>query len=81
MSKGITEVIFGESGKTFCSIILFIATVRSGVKKSAAILLSFGGIVSIPAALFVSRQLIRFLISVGVTGLKKIFLFEKSFVH
>ena len=34
---------------------------------------------SIPAALFVSRQLIRFLISGGVTGLKKNFSFRKKF--
>ena len=52
---------------------------KSGVKKSAAIFMSFGGIVSIPAALFVSRQLIRFLISDGVTGLKKNFSFRKKF--
>ena len=56
MSRGITEAIFAESGKIFSSILLFIATVRSGVKKSAAIFISFGRIVSIPAALFVSRQ-------------------------
>ena len=65
MSRGITEAIFAESGKIFCSILLFIATVRSGVKNSAAIFISFCGIVSILAALFVSRQLIRLLISGG----------------
>ena len=35
LSGGITEAIFAESGKIFSSILLFIATVRSGVKKSA----------------------------------------------
>ena len=78
-SRGITEAIFAESGKIFSSILLFIATVRRGVKKSAAIFISFDGIVSIPAALFVLRQLIRFLISDGVTGLKKNFSFRKKF--
>ena len=39
---------------------------RSGVKKLAAVFISFGGIVSIPAALFVSIQSIGFLISGGV---------------
>ena len=52
---------------------------RRGVEKSAAILIRFGGIVSAPAALFVSRQLIRFLISGGVAGLKKNFSFRKKF--
>ena len=32
-----------------------------------------------PAALFVSRQLIRFLVSNGVTGLKKNFSLRKKF--
>ena len=71
MSRGITEAMFAESGKIFSSILLFIATVRSGVKKSVAIFISFGGIVSIPAVLIVSRHLISFSISGGVT----------SFVH
>ena len=79
MSKGITEANFAESGKTFSSILLFIATVGSGVKKSVAIFISFRGIVSIPGTLYVSRQLIRFLISGGVTGLKKNFSFRKKF--
>ena len=78
MARGITEAIFAEVGKIFSSILLFIATVRNGVKKSAAIFISFSGIVSIPAALFVSRQLIRLLTSGGVTGLKKIFSFLKK---
>ena len=73
------EAIFAESGKIFSSILLLIATGRSGVKKSAAIFINFGGIVSIPAALFISRQLIRFLISDGVTGLKINFSLRKSF--
>ena len=81
MSRGITEAIFAKSGKIFSSILLFIATVRRGVKKSAAVFISFGGIVSIRVALFVSRHLISFSIFGGVTGLKKNFLFEKSFVH
>ena len=69
LSGGITEAIFAESGKIFSSILLFIATVRSGVKKSAAIFISFGEIVSIP----VTRLLISFSIFGGVTGLKKHF--------
>ena len=59
MSRGITDAIFAEPGEIFSSI-LFITTVRSGVKNAAAIFISFSGIVSITAALFVSRQLIRF---------------------
>ena len=78
MSTGITEAIFEESGKIFSSIILFIATVRSGVKKSAAIFISVDGTVSIPAALFVSRYLMSFSISGRVTGLKKKFSFRKK---
>ena len=69
MSRGITEAIFAEPGKIFSFILLFIATVRSGVKKSAAIFISFGEIVSIP----VTRLLISFSIFGGVTGLKKHF--------
>ena len=45
---------------------------RRGVKKSAAIFISFGGIVSITAALFVS-------VSGGVAGLKGNFSFRKKF--
>ena len=77
MSRRITEAIFAESWKSFFSILLFIATVRSRVKKSAAIFISFSGIVSIPVALFVSRQLIRLSISGGVTSLKKNVSFRK----
>ena len=73
MSRRITVAIFAESWKSFFSILLFIATVRSRVKKSAAIFISFSGIVSIPVALFVSRQLI----SGGVTSLKKNVSFRK----
>ena len=58
---------------------MLIATVRSGVKKSAAIFISFCVMMSIPAALFVSRQLIRLLISGGVTGSKKNFSLWKKF--
>ena len=79
MSRGITEAIFVEFGKIFSSILTylytlyFIATVRSRVKKSVAIFISSGGIMSIPAALFVSRHLISFSISGGAIGLKKSF--------
>ena len=52
---------------------------RSGVKKSATIFIRFGGIVSIPAALFASRQLIRFSIYGGATSIKKNFSFHKKF--
>ena len=67
-SRGIAEAIFAESGKIFSSRLLFIAAVRRGVKESAASFISFDGIVSIPASLFVSRHLIIFSISGGVTG-------------
>ena len=70
---------FHLSGKIFSSILLFIATVRSAVKFSAAIFISFDGTVSISAGFFLSRQLIRLLISDGVTGLKKKFSFRKKF--
>ena len=79
MPRGITEAIFAGFGKIFSSILLFITIVRSGVKKSAAIFKSFGGIVSIRAALLVSRHLLSFSISGGVTGLKKKFSFLKKF--
>ena len=79
MSKGITEATFAESGEIFSFMLLFIATVRSGLKISAAIFTSFDGIVSIPAALLISRPLISFSISGGVTGLKKKISFRKMF--
>ena len=79
MSRGITETIFAEYGKIFPSILFLIATVRSGVQKSASIFMSFGGIVSIPAALFLSKQLKSFSISSEVTGLKKNVSFRKKF--
>ena len=57
LSRGTTEAIFTEPGKIFSSILLFIATVSSRIKKSAANFIIFGGIVSIPAALIASRNL------------------------
>ena len=51
MTRGTTKAIFAECGKIFSSILLLIAVVRSGVKKSASILISFGEILSIPVAL------------------------------
>ena len=38
LSRVITEALFAESGKIFSSTLLFIATVRSGIEKSAQVL-------------------------------------------
>ena len=61
LCRGKTEAIFVESEKTFFSILLSIAAVvRSGVKKSVPVFISFGRIMSTPATLFVSRHSISF---------------------
>ena len=60
MLTGITEATFSESGNIFSSILLFITPLRSEVKKSTEFIITFGGVVSIFAALFVSKHLVSF---------------------
>ena len=50
LSSGTTRAVFAKSGIMLCSILELIDLFKSGVKKSAATFISFGGIVSIPVA-------------------------------
>ena len=52
LSSGATGTVFTKSGKMFYSILELIHLIRSGVKKSTATFISFGGMVSIPVAFF-----------------------------
>ena len=52
LSSGTTGTVFTKSGKMFYSILELIHLIGSGVKKSTATFISFGGMVSIPVAFF-----------------------------
>ena len=70
LSSGITDAVLAFSGKTFCAILVLMAFVSNGVKKSAESFTSLGVIVSMPLAFFISR-FFRSLISLSLTVLKE----------
>ena len=71
LSSGITDAVLAFSGKTFCAILVLMAFVSNGVKKSAESFTSLGGIVSMPLAFFISRFFRRSLISLSLIVLKE----------
>ena len=71
LSSGIIDVVLAFSGKTFCAILVLMAFVSNGIKKSAESFTSLGGIVSMPLSFFISRFFRRSLISLSLTVLKE----------
>ena len=71
LSNGTTVAIFEFSGNTLFFILELMAVVSIGVKKLDAILMSLGGMVSIPTAFFVSISFRSFFTLSTVVGLKE----------
>ena len=68
LSSGTTRAVFAKSGKILCSALELIDLAESGVKKSIAIFISFGAIVSIPVAFLEFNPCISFFfISISFT--------------
>ena len=70
LSNGTTVATFAFSGNTLFSILEFMAVVNIGAKKLDAILMSLGGMVSIPTASLVSISFRSFFTLSTVVGLK-----------
>ena len=62
---------FAFSGNTLFSILEFMVVVSIGAKKSDAILMTLGGMVSVPTAFLVSVSFRSFLTLSTVVGLKE----------
>ena len=71
LSNGTTVATFAFSGNTLFSILEFMAVVSIGAKKLDAILMSSGGMASIPTAFLVSVSFRSFFTFSTVVGLKE----------
>ena len=60
LSSGTTGAIFAKSGKVLCFILELIDLVKSGVKKSTSIFISFGRIAPIPIVVLEFNPCISF---------------------
>ena len=67
LSSGTTRAVFAKSGKMLCSILELIDLVKSGVKKSTAIFINFGEMVSILTAFLGFNPCKSFFISISFT--------------